>query len=296
MEVDEYQVAASETMQFTQSDPQALSVTLLGLSGEVGELSTEYKKKIRDGESYQVFREKIIEELGDIAWYLAAIATIEGIPLSEILKKNAIKVQERWEDIQEQRQLSLEGEFLDDAYTEDEQLPREFVVEFREDVGEDGKRYAFTLVNGKPFGNPIRDNHYADDYYRFHDVFHFAYVTCLGWSPIVRKLLNRKRKTVDLIDEVEDGGRAGVIDEAISALVFEYARNHNFLDGVGGVDYKLLSTLQMLTRHLEVKACTAKLWEKAILLGFDIWRMLRDHKGGRVICSMPDQTMMFEEL
>jgi len=75
-------------------------------------------------------------------------------------------------------------------------------------------------MSGEKIGDELTDNAYKDDGYRFHDVFHSAYVAILGWSPVIRKLLKRKRKRKPRVDEVEDGGRAGVIDEAISAIVF----------------------------------------------------------------------------
>ena len=44
MEVNEYQEEAESTIQFDKKAEDARSIALLGLSGEVGELSTEYKK------------------------------------------------------------------------------------------------------------------------------------------------------------------------------------------------------------------------------------------------------------
>jgi len=296
MEINDYQVKSSDTTQFDKYTKEAILISLLGLSGEVGELLTEYKKKIRDGDSYKIFKEKIVEELGDIMWYLSSIATHEGIELSEVLRKSLQKTSERWDDLQVHGQLEFDGEFFDDGRDDKEKFPREFVAVFDEISGEDSKSYAMITVNGEKFGDKLRDNAYSDDYYRFHDAFHFAYVVILGWSPITRRFLKCKRNTDDDIDEIEDGGRASVIDEAISALVFEHARNHNFFEGVGGVDYKLLATIKMLTRHLEVKTCTTKQWEQAIILGFDIWRKLRDKKKGRVICNMYDKSMVFEEI
>lgn len=296
MNVDEYQALASETMQFEKNADEALSIVMLGLSGEVGSLSTEYKKKLRDGDNYVIFRDKIIEELGDVIWYLTAISIIEDIPLSEILQFNLKKTKERWHEIEGTVQLELEGEFLDDGYEEHEQIPREFVAEFHEDVNDNGKSTVMISVNGEDFGDPITDNHYEDDHYRFHDIFHFSYATVLGWSPIARGLMHKKRRSDPEIDEIEDGGRAKVIDEAISALVFEDARNHNFYSGIKTLDERLLQTIRLLTRHLEVKHATPKEWEKAILTGFEVWRKIRDTKHGRVICNLHEKTMVFEEI
>jgi hypothetical protein len=62
--------------------------------------------------------------------------------------------------------------------------------------------------------------------------------------------MRRKRKSNAQIDEVEDGGRAQVIDEAVAALIFDYARTPSFFDGINTVDHDLLRTVKDLTRHL----------------------------------------------
>jgi len=294
MNIDDYQAKAAETMQFDKNSTAALSIVMLGLSGEIGSLSTEYKKKLRDGDNYALFKEKLIEELGDIIWYLTSIATIEDIPLSQILTSNLKKTQDRWADLQGIKQLELEGEFLDDGYEENEKFPREFVAEFKEGIDKKGKKCVDIFVNGEKFGDPIRDNHYEDDYYRYHDIFHFSYVTVLGWSPTSRGLMHRKRRSNEKVNEIEDGGRAIVIDEAISALVFEHAKIHNYYEGVTTLDEKLLQTIRLLTGHLEVKKVTLKQWEQAILTGFEVWRKMRVAKKGRVICNLEEREMMFE--
>lgn len=296
MEIDEYQALAAETVQFDLGGASALSIVMLGINGEVGSLSTEYKKRLRDGKNYGAFKEKLIEELGDIFWYLTLIATIEDIPLSQVLEFNLKKTQDRWADLQGSPQLELEGEFYDDEYEENEQFPREFVVEFKEGTDLKGKNCVDITVNGEKFGDPIRDNHYKDDYYRYHDVFHFSYVTVLGWSPTARGLMHKKRRSNEETNEIEDGGRAIVIDEAISALVFEHARIHNFYDGINTLDEKVLQSIHLLTQHLEVKKATAKQWEKAILAGFEVWRKMCVAKSGRVICNLHEKTMLFEPI
>lgn len=91
-------------------------------------------------------------------------------------------------------------------------------------------------ISGKGIGSLLGDNSYDPDGYRFHDVFHLAYAAILGWSSNLRTFLKRKRKSRPLLDEVEDGGRARIIEEGVSALAFDYARVHNFLDGVSEVD------------------------------------------------------------
>ena len=87
--------------------------------------------------------------------------------------------------------------------------------------------------------------------------------------------MKRKRKSDPKVDEVEDGGRAIVIEEGIAAMVFSYAERRNFLDGMQGVNYELLRTIKEMTAYLEVGIRTEGEWERAILLGFDLWRELR---------------------
>jgi NTP pyrophosphatase (non-canonical NTP hydrolase) len=296
MDINQYQAEAVETQQFDSDSPDAISIALLGLSGEVGELLTEYKKKIRDKESYNTFKDKVTEEMGDIMWYLSSIAAHEDIELSEVLEYNLSKVRDRWHDINYAEQLPFEHIFLDDDCGEGEQFPREFVTEFREEIDGNGEINVSVLINGKPFGHELKDNAYHGDFYRFHDVFHFSYVVVLGWSPVVRGFLHKKRKKDRKRDEVEDGGRAIAIDEAISVLVFEHARDHNFFKGTGGIDYNLFRTIKMLTKNLEVKSCSIKQWEQAILLGFENWHKLKNKRKGRIVCNMHEQTMMFENI
>ncbi len=112
----------------------------------------------------------------------------------------------------------------------------------------------------------------------------------------VRGMMKRKRKSNVQIDEVEDGGRAIVIDEAISALVFDYARDHSFLSGIDTIDYDLLRTIKSLTEHLEVSQCSMKEWQDAILEGFRVWREIREQGGGVVSGDLSSHTIVFGEL
>lgn len=294
--IDIYQQEAVDTQQFESNTDKAISIALMGLSGEVGELITEYKKKIRDGESYSNFRAKVEEELGDIFWYLASIAAHEGLKLSDVLEMNLKKVKDRWHDIESLSTGRKDNKLLDEYCLDTEKLPRNIVLEFKEKKCEVYGSIVELLANGSQFGDPLTDNSYDPDFYRYHDIFHFSYATVLGWSPIVRGFFHKKRKNDKKKDEVEDGGRAKVIDEAISVLVFEYAKHHNFFKGVGAVDYELLRNIRILTRNIEVGKCSMKQWEDAILLGFKMWHLLKENQGGKVFCSLEDRTMKFKSL
>jgi hypothetical protein len=166
-------------------------------------------------------------------------------------------------------------------------------VELKE-VEDNGRTVIHTFVNGSRVGDNLTDNAYERDGYRFHDVFHFSYAAVLGWGPIVRVILSCKRKSDPVIDEVEDGGRAKVIDEAVSALVFAYARDHDFFKGITSVDRDLLRDIQRMTAHLEVAACTTREWERAILQGFEVWRHIKEQNGGVFIADLDERSIRLE--
>src|SRR5690348_12088030 len=88
--LDEYQRAAAATdIEGETDDP---IVPLLGLAGEVGSLVAEFKKKRRpDGLAYTGFEEVVGVELGDILWYLAALARRVNVPLSVVARQNLAK-------------------------------------------------------------------------------------------------------------------------------------------------------------------------------------------------------------
>ncbi len=252
---------------------------MLGLAGETGQLLSEYKKHLRDGEAHRLFKERVREELGDQLWYLANVANKVGLTLEEIATANLEKVKARW-STERTKPLVFDAEL-----PAGERLPRRFEVELCESEGTNARQVC-AVINGKRFGEELTDNAYDPDGYRFHDIFHFAYAAVLGWSPTTRALLKRKRKSQPLLDEVEDGGRAIVIEEGVSALVFDYARRHRMLKGIKSLDSQLLRTIKGMTSHLEVNRCTPGEWEEAIVQGFEVWRAIVAARGGRVAVDL----------
>ena len=140
-------------------------------------------------------------------------------------------------------------------------------------------------------GNDLTDNSYDNDGYRFHDVFHLSYAAILRWSPVVRQMLGCKRRSNPKLDEVEDGGRAKAIEEGISALVFRYAQDHKFLEGITELDYKLLKMVKDLTSGLEVSQRSLNEWETAILSGYDVWREIYRSGGGTVTVDLDTRSI-----
>ncbi len=257
---------------------------LLGLAGEVGTLLAGYKKYLRDGEAYELFDDNIAEELGDILWYLATAADRWQLSLDDIARANLAKTQDRWQPHDMSRARSGRGEHLDAGYPPDQQLPRTFTVTIRPVDNADGPEPKVEVVwNRKKRADALGDNTYQDSGYRFHDVFHLANAAVLGWSPVARgKIFGRKRHSDQMIDAVEDGGRAIVIEEGVVAFMFAYASQHNYLEDVSRLDYHVLKTFRTFTSDLEV--AQRPLWqvEEAVLQGFAVWRQLRASGGGAI--------------
>ena len=79
MHFADYQMKALKTAQFQTGSLRALSYTTLGLTGESGEVAERIKKILRDDKKdlADIIAEKrpeIIKEMGDVLWYLSALA------------------------------------------------------------------------------------------------------------------------------------------------------------------------------------------------------------------------------
>jgi hypothetical protein len=186
------------------------------------------------------------------------------------------------------------GALYDDPFPPRQRLPRTFRIRV-EELNTDPRR--IVLYQGRrQIGDELTDNSYDDDGYRFHDVFHLAYAALLGWSPVIRKLLGRKRRRDPRIDEVEDGGRATAIEEGIATLAFGHARKHAFFAGSDTVDPQLLANILDAVTTLEVASASASDWERAILAGFRVWRQVREHRGGLVSGDLNARTIVFQRL
>lgn len=66
-----------------------IDTPVLGLVGEVGSLVSALKKKRRDTDGFLGYHEAVVEELGDVLWYVAAIARRGGTSLVDIVGRAA---------------------------------------------------------------------------------------------------------------------------------------------------------------------------------------------------------------
>lgn len=290
MEFNEYQEKAKETIQKNAATDNLTSIVpFLGIIGEIGSLVTELKKKFRDGDAYVAFKSKLSEELGDVLWYISTIATQNGLTLESVAQRNLEKIHDRFlvDD------SSVYKDF-DKDFPENERLPEEFEIEFIS--YEEGGKKKLKIVDkrtNETIGNPLTDNSYVEDGYRFHDIFHYGYLAILGWSPVLRKLLSLKRKSNPDIDENEDGARAQIVEEMVSLYIYSRALDHELLKYSNSVDSGIIKQVKTLAGNIEVKDCSGKQWEKAILNSYEIYNKLRDNDGGRVLVSKKNRSLTY---
>jgi NTP pyrophosphatase (non-canonical NTP hydrolase) len=69
----------------TDQNPDDSDTPLLGLVGEVGSLLSAFKKKRRDADAFFGYHEVVVEELGDVLWYISRVAQNGGTSLAEVL-------------------------------------------------------------------------------------------------------------------------------------------------------------------------------------------------------------------
>lgn len=181
---------------------------------------------------------------------------------------------------------------FDAKFGVEEQLPRAFRIRVNQRGG--GKSYL--QWNGVFIGDPLTDNIADPDGYRFHDVFHFAYVAILHWSPVMRALIKHKRKSMPSYDEAQDSGRAIVVEEGLTAWIFTRAKELNFFEGQDRVSLGMLKTIGEFVAGYEVSQCPLKLWERAILEGYEVFRQIRAAEGGWVIGDRALRTIRYAPL
>ncbi len=368
-----------------RSDSGSLMFPLLGLFGETGSLLSEVKKKQRDRASYLGYAGAVVEELGDVLWYLTAVAARGGLSLSDIVG-NLNRGYADWQRAPdgalsfatlqpaimtrrseptpafEKTMLQLAGEVgllmtdheagrltnnqaalagrlvaimrtliqaaneagvtleaaavknlnkifdrwprdraypvpLDESAEAEERLPRDLYVDvFERKVR--GQTYVFQRCNGLNIGDRLTDNAMTADDYRFHDVFHYAYVAVLTWSPVVRSLFRLKRKSDPKIDEAQDGARATLIEEGVATWIFGQAVALKFFSDVkvGELPFDMLKHVRQFVAGYEAEQIPLWLWEEAILQGYAAFRFLREQRRGRLHIDMINRRLTIETL
>jgi NTP pyrophosphatase (non-canonical NTP hydrolase) len=82
-------------MDLRMSFDNRITYATLGLVGEAGELANKVKKLLRGDPEREELLAGVRAEMGDVLWYLAALADDLGTDLSEIAGENIDKLQSR---------------------------------------------------------------------------------------------------------------------------------------------------------------------------------------------------------
>lgn len=231
--------------------------------------------------------------LGETAWHLAALASLYGLTLVQVAEANMAKVTRRY--------VRNAPPLPDEAAPEDERFPGRFSVSFVS-VGEGRSRM---YLEGRRLGDDLTDNARKEDGYRFHDVMHLALVAKLGWSPVLRGMMKRKRKSDPKTDEVEDGARAKIVEEAVVNAIHAEGRRlvalapgepeaqQPMFINSGDVTFSFLRQLEHFVDGLEVQESGYWQWEEAIVEGSAIFQQLRQHRRGTVHIDLGARTISF---
>ncbi|HIG21065.1 hypothetical protein [Henriciella sp.] len=299
--IDEFQILAYKTRR--TDDRQLKDICSAVLQQLAAQLSRDL---LPDSElilNHEVRPKDSVKALGEMIWHLAALASLFKFKLSDSIAAVKEKSEFRNPSGRPGPDHSTKG----DA---EEQFPKKFQVHF---VSLNDKTADMYWVEHdrciKKLGDPLTDNNYADDGYRFHDVMHIAFAAYLGWSPNLRSFMGLKRKSVAEIDNVEDGGRAKILEEAIILEIHETAkakRKHLQFAGCAdtvspfgydnALNFGFLRRLRAMTFGHEVYENPKQDWEAAIKNGYQCYEQLREHMGGIISVDTDEKSISFTAL
>jgi NTP pyrophosphatase (non-canonical NTP hydrolase) len=99
MNADEYQFLAARTLidaPDAEYTPEQIMLVwnAIGLAGEAGEVADTVKKAVFH--QHGLDRDKLIKELGDVLWYVAALCTKLDVSMSDVMGRNIDKLKTRY--------------------------------------------------------------------------------------------------------------------------------------------------------------------------------------------------------
>jgi NTP pyrophosphatase (non-canonical NTP hydrolase) len=100
VDFDSYQLAAADTAVYPESGLasfRAINYCAIGVGNEAGEVLGKWKKHIRDddGDLSDDRRDQILDEAGDVLWYLANLCSELDCSLEQVAAGNLDKLQGR---------------------------------------------------------------------------------------------------------------------------------------------------------------------------------------------------------
>lgn len=242
--------------------------------------------------------------LGEIVWHLSALASLNNLNLSEIIA--SLKEKTSFRNFNGRKTLRHDADC-----DLQERFPKEFKIQF-DTVSQGVSQMIWVRPDGyhTKLGALLRDNDHGGDGYRFHDAMHIAFAVYLGWSPNLRKFMALKRKSKPKIDEIEDGGRAQILEEMVILAVHTHAKKitvfqkadlneselTNPLADPTSLSFEFVRNLRDLTQGYEVHKNTQQEWEQAIRIGYEMFHLLRENEGGVLTANTQEPRLDFKKL
>lgn len=93
---NDYQRMAMRTAGDYNTQYDMLRNAVYGLNGESGEVIDILKK--HEFQGHELDYDKVMDEAGDVCWYIALLASALNVPLEEIMMRNVQKLMERYPD------------------------------------------------------------------------------------------------------------------------------------------------------------------------------------------------------
>lgn len=298
--VDAYQKVAFLSRR-TEGD-QLRNVCAAVLQQLAAQLSRDFLPNKEMGLNHEVRPKDPVDALGEIMWHLSAVASLYDLSLSDILLLTEEKTRFR--------NPQNEPGPRHDSKNPQERFPDRFEVHFVDEV--DLRSNMFWVEDERviqQLGAPLTDNDHDGDGYRFHDVMHIAFAVHLGWSPNLRAFMGRKRRSSKATDNVEDGGRAKILEEAVILEIHRRAEEfEDYFREAGkaaqgspygypdAISFGFLRRLHELCGGHEVYQNPKQDWESAIRDGYDCYHKLRAANGGIIAVNMIERTIAFRPL
>ena len=299
-QVDAYQEVAFITRRTENGELRNVCAAVL--QQLAAQLSRDFLPNKEMALNHEVRPKDPVDALGEIIWHLSALASLYRLSLSGILQLTVKKAVFR----------NPEGRPGPRHESEKacERFPDRFEVHFVDQGGEQSKMWL--VQDGrvvKKLGSTLTDNDHDGDGYRFHDVMHIAFAVYLGWSPNLRAFMGLKRKSVPKTDEVEDGGRAKILEEAVILEVHQRAQElERFFkeaetttlgspyNAPGSLNFEFLRRLHELCAGHEAYENPKQDWEDAIRVGYDCYHKLRAASGGIIAVDMMERTLEYRPM
>ncbi len=96
MTLDQFQQAATRTMNASLTDSERLLDAAAGIAEEAGEVLAHVRKHLFQGRDLD--QQRLADELGDVLWCVATVATCAGLSLGDVAALNQAKLATRHPD------------------------------------------------------------------------------------------------------------------------------------------------------------------------------------------------------